>query len=147
MTLADVLAHETRLADAKARKAGVVAAPTDGAPVDRESDLHEDIEADLKGRGWYYVHSRMDMATTTQLGVTDFIIAAPGGVTLWIEAKAKGNKPTPAQAGVGLMLKKQGHIHATVWNFEQYMAVIRSLPPGLEFCELTSGLPDHVKGC
>lgn len=91
---------------------------------ENESELHGQIIDWLKSKGWYWVHSRMDRKTTTQLGVVDFIIAAPGGVTFWIEAKAKGNKPTPPQIGVAMMLERVGHRHATVWNFEQFLRAV-----------------------
>ena len=44
----------------------------------RESDLHDQIEAELKRRRWYYVHSRTDKRTTqnNSTGVRRILLAA-----------------------------------------------------------------------
>ena len=96
-----------------------------GQPVDRERDLHDAIEADLKNRRFYYVHSRMDKASTQKAGVTDFIIAAPDGVTIWIEAKKKGNKLSKEQSITRHILLGLNHHYATVYNFEEYTETIK----------------------
>lgn len=88
-----------------------------------ESRLHEQIEAELKRRRLYYVHSRMDRATTTQLGVTDFIIAAPNGITYWIEAKRKGGKLTPEQTITKHILTALNHRYATVYSFDEFLEI------------------------
>jgi hypothetical protein len=90
-----------------------------------EAKLHDDIIAECRTRGWFVVHSRMDRPTTTALGVTDFIIALPAGVTWWVEAKRKGKKPTPAQMGVGVMLKHLAHRHAVVYSIEQFRELVK----------------------
>lgn len=120
-TSADLISIEARL---RGNRRAVVKESLKTDACDNESDLHGKIIDWLKSKGWYWVHSRMDKKTTTQLGVPDFIIAAPVGVTFWIEAKAKGNKPTPPQIGVAMMLERVGHRHATVWNFEQFLRAV-----------------------
>ena len=103
----------------------------DGNPVERESDLHDQIEAELKRRRWYYVHSRMDRATTTQLGVTDFIIAAPptGNVgqprTFWVECKREGEKLNKEQTVTKHVLLALGHKHFVVFSFEEFLDQIK----------------------
>lgn len=94
-----------------------------------ESELHKAIEAELKRRRWYYVHSRMDKRTTTQLGVTDFIVAipAPAGTkpkTLWCEAKRKGGKLTKEQNITRHILLAAGHWHETVYSFEEFLSLL-----------------------
>ncbi len=89
-----------------------------------ESDLHKAIEAELKRRRWYYVHSRMDKRTTTQLGVTDFIVAIPGGKTLWCEAKRKGGKLSQEQNITRHILLASGHWHEVVYSIEQFNKLI-----------------------
>jgi hypothetical protein len=102
-----------------------------GEPVERESDLHDQIEAELKRRRWYYVHSRMDRATTTQLGVTDFIIAAPptGNVgqprTFWVECKREGEKLNKEQTVTKHVLLALGHKHFVVFSFEEFLDQIK----------------------
>lgn len=89
-----------------------------------ESDLHDQIEAELKRRRYYYVHSRMDRPTTQQLGVADFIIATPNGRTLWVEAKRKGGKLTKEQTVTKHCLMALGHSYATVFNFQEFLDFI-----------------------
>ena len=94
-------------------------------PVERESDLHNLIAAELKARRIYFVHSRMDKAATNGIGTTDFIIALPGGKTLWVEAKTAKGKLSREQSGVALLLKIARHHHT----------VVRSMPEFLEQLE------------
>lgn len=112
---------------------------SDGEPFSgRESELHRQIEEELKRRRWFYVHSRTDKRTTQQLGIPDFIIARPsrlvhrgGGSdtelpdTLWIEVKKKGNKLTPEQTITKHVLTALGHNYSTVYSFAQFLEVIK----------------------
>lgn len=121
-TEADVALREARL------KAGKE--PASGEGVERESDLHDGIERELKRLGWYYVHSRMDRATTQAKGVPDFIIAVPGKLdvaprTLWIEAKAKKGKLTPEQAGALAWLDRDGHETAVCRSLAEFLEAIK----------------------
>lgn len=120
MTMADFIAWQARRAPK--------AAPT-GEGVEREADLHDQIERELKRRSWYYVHSRMDRATTQRKGVVDFIIAVPGKLdvaprTLWLEAKGKRTKITPEQIGALAWLDRDGHETAIVRSLPEFLAVI-----------------------
>lgn len=95
-----------------------------GKGVDIESKLHEQIIAECRRRGWYYVHSRMDRRTTTALGVPDFIVAADGGRTFWIEAKARNRKLTREQAGAISWLTMLGHKSIVVHNLDGFIAAV-----------------------
>ena len=94
----------------------------------RESELHEQIEDELNRRRWYFVHSRTDKKTTTQLGVPDFIIAAPEKFdrvsTYWVEVKRKGGKLTPEQTITRHVLQSLGHKWACVYSFEEFLTAI-----------------------
>lgn len=97
--------------------------------MDLEGDLHDDIEKELKRRRWYYVHSRMDKPTTTELGVTDFIIAVPAGDgekprTLWLEAKRHGAKLTKEQNITRHILLSAGHWHEVVYSKKQFLKIL-----------------------
>ena len=92
---------------------------------ERESDLHNLIAADLRARRIYFTHSRMDKAATNSIGTTDFIIALPGGVTLWMEVKTAKGKLSREQSGVALLLKIAGHRWACVRSFEDYLREIK----------------------
>lgn len=94
------------------------------APCDDEGKLHEEIIKKLKALNWPYVHSRMDVPTTCQWGVTDFIIAAPMGKTLWVECKSKCAKVKPWQEGFGMSLLKQSHRWYVVRSMDEFNAVL-----------------------
>ncbi len=53
----------------------------------KEAELHDVILAECRRRGYPVIHSRMDRASTVAVGAPDFVIALPGGRTLWLECK------------------------------------------------------------
>ena len=90
----------------------------------KERQLHDRIEEDLKVRRFYFVHSRMDRASTNALGTPDFIIARPGGSTLWVEVKVKGGKLSKEQTIAKHLLEALGHRYALVYSWEDYQSAI-----------------------
>lgn len=88
--------------------------------VDDESKLQSDIRAECQRRGWYCVSARMDRKTTTAIGTPDFIVAMPDGRTLWIEAKTRTGKLTPAQMAAAAWLKKLGHEYHIVRSAAEF---------------------------
>lgn len=121
MTSEQVAAHQARFAP----KRKAEAADHDGP----ESDLHQAIIDYCKSRAWYFVRQRMDMPSTTAVGVPDFIIATSGGRTLWIEVKRKGGKPTTPQLAAKQWLFNLGHESHIVWSFEEFLAAVTSDRP------------------
>jgi hypothetical protein len=101
-----------------------------GKPVEHEADLHDDIEAYCKGRGWIYRHDRMDRPTTGQVGWPDFVIFGEHPKIFIIEAKAKGGKLTLAQQGVLAWFKKLGWEAQVfvVQSFDGFLAAVEPLP-------------------
>ena len=99
-------------------------APNNGE-AESESDLHDQILAYCRQHHCYVVHSRMDRATTNAVGVPDFIIALPEGRTIWIEAKSKKGKLTPAQNGVRIALSSLGHTWTCVRSFQEFLEAIK----------------------
>ena len=93
-------------------------------PVEKESDLHDDIIRFCRAHGLYYVHSRMDRATTQAKGVSDFVIAVEGGLTVWIEAKSKRGKVTTEQLATIAFLKRLGHAAAICYNMADVIDLI-----------------------
>ena len=90
-----------------------------------ERAIHDQIEATLKFKRYFYIHSRMDRATTNQLGTPDFIIAAPDGRTFWIEVKRKGGKLTPDQSITRHILLALGHKYAVVYSYQDFLEAIK----------------------
>lgn len=108
----------------RAQKRGHVAPVDDGvAGVARESDLHDEIEAHCRSKGWLAIHSRMDMPTTTAKGAPDFVIYASQGVMLHIECKTRVGKLTPEQAAFHAMAERLGHKVHVVRTIEQFFQV------------------------
>lgn len=114
------MAHNARVAG---RDAASVASLAEA--VAEEGQLHDDILAECNRLRWYVVHSRRDRPATNGVGTPDFIIATDiikGGVavTLWIEAKSKTGKPSPAQRDAGHWLSMNGHHHAYVRSMDDF---------------------------
>ncbi len=119
MTQADVERHNARVAKRTTTPL------TDAAHcAASERQLHDEIESELKRRGWFYAHSRMDLPTTQALGIPDFQIAAPDGLTYWIEAKGPKTKVTPEQAGALHWLQRLGHKTGIVRSIEEFISII-----------------------
>lgn len=118
-TEADVAAHNARVL----RKPQQVSGPRED---ELESDLHQDISDYCRGKGWLVIHSRMDRKTTQAVGVSDFVILSGGPFNhvFCIEAKRKGNKPTPAQLAFLAHAAKMGAITAVVYSFNEFLDVI-----------------------
>jgi hypothetical protein len=86
----------------------------------RESELHRQIEDELKRRRWFYIHSRTDKRSTNQVGTPDFIIAAPNGKTFFCEVKRKGGKLSVEQNVTRHVLLALGHHFAVVFSMEDF---------------------------
>lgn len=91
------------------------------APVEDESLLHNQIIAECKRRGWIYFHSRMDKPTGATIGTPDFILAADGGRTFFIECKAAVGKLSTAQLGMQAWAKKLNHTIHVIRSFEEFI--------------------------
>lgn len=99
-------------------------APAKAKAVAIEADLHADILQFCTSRGWRAHHSRMDRPSTCGVGTPDFAIAMPNGVTVWVEAKARNNKPTPEQLAWLAALDILGHVTGVVRSMEEFRALI-----------------------
>jgi hypothetical protein len=86
------------------------------APVDRERELHDDIEAYCLSMGWLYRHDRMDKPTTGQVGWPDFVIFMPDRKVCFIECKKRGGKATTAQLAKLAHARKLGFVAEIVDN-------------------------------
>jgi hypothetical protein len=93
-----------------------------GNAEDKERDLHEKIFAECRRRGWVVFHGSMAERTHRTAGEPDFIIAKPGG-TLYVEAKSRTGKLTPAQAAMRAHLDANGHVMHVVRSFEEFLSV------------------------
>ncbi|MDE2105165.1 MAG: VRR-NUC domain-containing protein [Patescibacteria group bacterium] len=99
--------------------------PSLAEPVAHESDLHDQIIAECKRRGWKYVHSRMDRKTTVGEGVCDFIIYADGGKMFHVECKALKGKLSMEQLAFIAWVEKLGHKVHVVTSFGEFLEVAK----------------------
>lgn len=99
-------------------------APSQG--VAKESDLHADIIQECRRRGWVYLHGSMAEATHRTSGEPDFVIAADGGKTYYIEAKSRIGKLSPAQNAMRAHLEKLRHTYHVVRSMEDFLNAIQA---------------------
>ncbi len=88
-----------------------------------EKDLHSQIESDLRGRRWLYVHSRTDQKTTTAKGVPDFICFPPNGKGFFVEVKTRVGKLTPEQQAFKFVAELSGYRYEIVRSFKEWLQV------------------------
>ena len=127
-TQSDVDAHNARVARGKKKSDS---APSDDAVgAGEEGELHEEILKYLKREGIAYVHARMDVETTTNKGVPDFCIAAPGDAerhprVLWAECKTKNGKLKPDQEIWKFLCERAGHQYHIVRSMREFMELMK----------------------
>ena len=92
-----------------------------------ERDLHDEIEKYCRGRGYFYIHSRMDVPSTIQVGTPDFVIFMPGQRTVFLECKAKSGKTTTEQNTKLAHARKFGFPAGVVDNMEDARYAIENL--------------------
>ena len=121
----------SEFANYNARRAPAVDLPRPDAkrkpPQGSESDLHDKIMAFCKEKRYYFIHSRMDRATTQQKGVPDFVICGANGFVWFVECKAKGGKLSVEQTVTKHVLLALGHQYHTVYSFEEFLSIVNSV--------------------
>ena len=88
---------------------------------DDERQLHVAIAAYCRRADLPFIHSRMDRPTSIACGAPDFVIAMPGGKTLWLECKTAKGKLTTEQNAWLHWLKGKGHEAHVVRSMRQFM--------------------------
>lgn len=101
-------------------------------PETSPADLPEPIQlgailAYCRSKGWPVVHSRMDVPQTAGIGTPDFVVALPGGLTAWVEAKTAVGKVRPEQAAWMAALRAHGHRAEIVRSFPEFVAIVGDL--------------------
>lgn len=93
----------------------------------KESDLHDSIIAYLRQHDIPYYHSRMDCATTGNVGAPDFFIFLEQGKTLHIECKSRIGKLSKDQLAYQAWLSKKQHPVFVVRTMEEFTAALESV--------------------
>lgn len=91
---------------------------------DKESDLHEQIFAECRRRGWIQMHGAMSERTHRTEGEPDFSIMASGGRRIDVEAKSRTGKLSPAQVALHHHAKSLGHTIHVVRSFEEFLKLL-----------------------
>jgi len=90
----------------------------------KEADLHEEIFAECRRRGWIALHGSMAERTCRTLGEPDFVILADGGRVLFVECKSRSGKLSPAQAALKFHAEKLGHTVHVVRSLEEFLKLL-----------------------
>lgn len=126
-TEADVREHNARVA-----KENRIPVAESGEGCKRESDLHDQIMAECRRRGWLVVHSRMDRPTTCGVGTPDFVICgetevdgSDGFPTVWlVECKSANGKLSTAQHAMIAQAARFGHTVHVVRSFDEFLKLL-----------------------
>jgi hypothetical protein len=89
-----------------------------------ESELQEQIIAEVRRCGGWVDYSRMDLPTTRPRGSPDLYCFLPERLLI-IECKTKTGKQTPEQLGVAMMLEKLGHKVHVIRSFTEFLDLCR----------------------
>ncbi len=106
-----------------------------------ESELHSEILQECRRRGWLALHGSMAHKAKRTLGEPDFIILREPrtevmlcgqGVgffkmpeVLFIEAKTRTGKLSPAQNAIHAHARKLGHVVHVVRDFKSFLEIIK----------------------
>jgi hypothetical protein len=115
LTLEQYLMHEARMTAGQHNSV-----PAGGS----ERDLHEQILAECRSRGWIAIHSRMDRPATVAIGSPDFVILADRGRVFIIEAKSAKGKLTKEQAALRCWAEKLGHTIHLMRSYEEFVMLL-----------------------
>jgi hypothetical protein len=132
-TEADVALHNSRV-----RKENQIPVKAGGCA--READLHLQILDECRKRGWIALHGSMASPTRRNEGEPDFVIL--GGTVrvcasltgelyedmrsfvLFVEAKTRLGKLSPAQQAFHAHAKKLGHVVHVVRSFQEFLNLL-----------------------
>ena len=124
---ADYLAMQVRVDSSRKRSPLVQPSHEQDTSEVGKNGLHRKIMAwcDSQWPKWKYRHSRTDKPSREEIGVEDFTLFAPNGVTYHIECKAKGGKQTPEQLAWAKELEMLGHRVHIVYSLEEFKEVVK----------------------
>ena len=98
--------------------------------VEREAQLHEQIFTECRRRGWQVLHGSMSERTHRTLGEPDFTILADEGRVIFVEAKSRTGKLSPAQRDFKHHAEGNKHTIHVVRSLLEFLDTIRKEPNG-----------------
>jgi hypothetical protein len=93
--------------------------------VSKESDLHNDIIAFCKSKGWIYFHGSMAHRAMRTRGECDFQILADRGRVFFIERKTKTGKLSSEQLGLQMWAEKLGHKIHLCRTMDEFLEIVK----------------------
>lgn len=99
----------------------------------KESDLHEQIYAECRRRGWIALHGAMSERTHRTAGEPDFVILGSHppkydgdtgyAFVLFVECKSRTGKLSPEQSAMRHHAARLGHVIHVVRSFEEFIKI------------------------
>lgn len=90
----------------------------------RESELHSQIEAELKARQWMYFHGSTSSRTRRTIGEPDYQIFGNNGRFWLVELKTKTGKLSIEQMALGVLAEHLGHKIHVIRSIEEFIQLI-----------------------
>lgn len=118
MTQAEVNAYNARQSARDPRQVAMV----EGCR--KESELHEQIFAECRRRGWIALHGAMSERTHRTAGEPDFILLADEGRTILVECKTRTGKLSVEQSAMISHAAARGHTIHVVRSFEEFLRIL-----------------------
>ena len=110
-----------------------------GSSPKTEGDLHDDFEKRLRARGWLYIHARMDLPSTIQVGHPDFTVFmqrppdSTSPCAALVEFKKPGGKATTEQLAKVAHALKLGWPAGVFDDVDEAWAILeKAMKTGLE---------------
>lgn len=128
MTMADVVAHESRIAKRRPELAVAIAPKSD-----REWPLHAKIieYCNAQSPRWRYRHMRYNVPSTEDIaGAEDFSIFLPGNRALHIEVKKSDGKLDKDQVVWKFEMERLGHEVVIVRSFDEFLNAVNAAKQG-----------------
>lgn len=103
--------------------------PVQSSPTTDELQLHDDIIAwcNRQQPRIKYIHARTDRKSTIGVGIHDFTLFMPGGITVKIECKTKTGKLDEDQQVWWMEMKRLGHIVFVCRGFKEFALLVTPL--------------------
>lgn len=113
------------------RRGGRTDAVDEFSAVEDESELHNNILAECRQRGWLALHGSMTHKAKRTAGEPDFVILTDSRIfprhcdnVLFVECKSRAGKLSTAQQALHAHARKLGHEVHVVRSFREFLALL-----------------------
>lgn len=120
ITYADFLAMQARCAPKRNEEIA-----NDAVGAGEEDQLHMDIMAECRRRGWIALHGSMAHRARRTVGEPDLHVLGDAGRSWLVECKTKHSKLSPAQFAMQHHAAKLGHTIHIVRSMREFLEVVK----------------------